>query len=343
MRLSKVLCVGALAAAVSAVPVQAARRDVAVGVQQHVTVNVNLGQSGVPHRINGLVDYGNNLVYIKTEGLPKEGVRSKAQKRWTAREAAGLYAYRDLALMVVGMMVGGRIGAKEGALVESMVAGAFKAKVRGGKIYDDPNDPKMRALGLAKDLGWNRDDEVYTIVMEARLYGAESVSDAWCSEQVQQALAKIEEMKPQQAAAPGGLEEATPTAPVQYSNVEPVKSAPALGAKTGVIVLCDGLGVQAGLAPKIFRGEQGDAIFGANVPTKVAVEMGAVGYAASEAEARKNSRVGSDPIVIKGIKKRGNYGVAISEEDADMLLKENEKGKFLDSFSVVFVVKDDVQ
>ncbi len=71
--------------------------------------------------------------------------------------------------------------------------------------------------------------------------------------------------------------------------------------------------------------------------------MGAVGYAASEDEARKNPRVGSDPIVIKGIKKRGNYGVAISEEDADRLLKENETGKFLDSFSVVFVVKDDVQ
>ena len=114
MRLSKVLCVGALAAAISAVPLQAGPRDVAVGVQQHVTVNVNLGQNGVPHRIKGLVDYGSNLVYIKTEGLPKEGVRSKAQKRWTAREAAGLYAYRDLALMVVGMMVGGRIGAKRG-------------------------------------------------------------------------------------------------------------------------------------------------------------------------------------------------------------------------------------
>ena len=87
---------------------------------------------------------------------------------------------------------------------------------------------------------------------------------------------------------------------------------------------------------------RGEAIFGANVPTKVAVEMGAVGYAASEDEARKNPHVGSDPIVIKDQEAR-NYGVAISEEDADRLLKENEKGKFLDSFSVVFVVKDDVQ
>lgn len=343
MRHSKALFTAALAAVVGATPLLADAPTVAVGVQQNVTVNVNLGQNGPPMRINGMVDYGNNLVYIKSEGLPKEGVTSKAQKRWTAREAAYLYAMRDLALMVVGMTIGGRMSAKEGQLVESIVAGAFKAKVKAGAQYDDPDHPKMKALGLAKGLGWNRDDEVYTIVMEARLTGAESVADAWCSDQVQQALQKIEQMRPQQAAAPTGLHEAEPTAAVQYQNVEPTKAAPAAGAKTGVIVLCDTLGVQAGLAPKIFRGEDGDAFFGTNVPTKVAVETGAVGYASSEAEARKNPRVGSDPIVVTAIKKRGNYGAAISEADADMLVQENGTGKFLDSFSVVFVVKDDVQ
>ena len=201
-------------------------------------------------------------------------MRSKAQKRWTARSRR-TYAYRDLALMVVGMMVGGRIGARR-ALVESMVAGAFKAKVRGGRICDDPKNPKMRALGLA-NLGW---DAMTVYRRDGRGSRARRASPMPGAGTGAAGHREDQQMKPQRRRQRAARDARRARAVCGAREVRA-----GVWGQDGRDRALRWAG-RSGRPRRIFRGEQGEAA-GDNVPTKVAVGMGAVGYAASEDEAHR--------------------------------------------------------
>lgn len=337
MSLKKVLLAAAAAAFLGGAPLGAEdNRDVQIGVQQTVVVNVG----GKP--ISGLVDVGRNVVYIKSEGLPKAGTRG-AQARWTAKDAAMLYAMRNLLLMTVGMWMEGRMSAAEGRLVEDKVAGAFKGVVKAGKIYDDPKRNRGPLPDdLASCLGWQPDEEdpndgVFTIVMEAPFVGQGSVTAAICQQQVQEALGK--------------LESAPPEAKVEYQNVPMDTRAlqPSPGAPTGLIVDCRGLPLRVALNPKIFKGEE--AIYGSQVNANAAVEKGIVGYL-SAADYEKylkgdatiakivKERVGDAPMTVKATEPKGSKSAVLSAADADKVVAANDKGHFFERLAVMFVVSE---
>ncbi|MBI3944945.1 MAG: hypothetical protein HY321_03430 [Armatimonadetes bacterium] len=342
MDLRKVALLAAVAVVLSGSAALRAQdnRDVQIGVQQTVTINVG----GKP--ISGQVDLARNVVYIKSEGLPLAGSKG-AQARWTAKESAVLYAARNLLLMTVGMWMEGRMSAAEGRLIESKVAAAFKGAVKTGKIYDDPKkNHGPLPDDLASSLGWQADefdpnDGIFTVVMEAPFAGAGSVSAAMCtpsvSQQVHQAL--------------GNMAEAHPEAKVELQDV-PMDTralAPSAGATTGVIVDCRGLGLRVALNPKVFKGDA--PIYGSQVNTNAAVERGIAGYISAgdyekytkgdAAVARiVKERVGASPMTVKAAEAKGTKSVALSAEDADKMVAANEKGHFFERLAVMFVINE---
>lgn len=109
---------------------------------------------------------------------------------------------------------------------------------------------------------------------------------------------------------------------------------------TSVIIDTTGYKLDRCMSPKIRRGDGSEVWGTVSVDIDFVEEHGIVGYAKSMDEARKSQRVGSNPMVIKatGIA-GGNFrsDPVISDADAELLMKEDAKGKFLGKFNVIFI------
>lgn len=111
---------------------------------------------------------------------------------------------------------------------------------------------------------------------------------------------------------------------------------------TSVIIDASGLNLQRSMSPKI-RQMDGSEVWGTvKVDYDFIEDHGIVAFATSMDDAKKNSRCGSNPMIISAFKVVGpnSSDPAISKEDAELLLAENGKGKFLDKFNVIFVKGD---
>ena len=112
------------------------------------------------------------------------------------------------------------------------------------------------------------------------------------------------------------------------------------GVFTGLIINAAGLGVMPAMAPRII-GAEGKVVYGTDyVEREYAVKMGIVGYAKNFDNARKNERIGTNPLVIKAIKIQGQNraDVVISANDARLLVSAASKMNFLKQCRVLFVV-----
>ncbi len=109
---------------------------------------------------------------------------------------------------------------------------------------------------------------------------------------------------------------------------------------TSLIVEVDGLKLERSMSPKL-RYASGVEVWGTvKVDYDVVEERGIVGYCTNPDEALKNSRSGSNPLILKAIGVAGvkfHSDPVLSDADAALLLSENAKSKFLDKLNVVFV------
>lgn len=109
---------------------------------------------------------------------------------------------------------------------------------------------------------------------------------------------------------------------------------------TGLVVDCIGLGIKPAMAPKILD-EGGKEIYGSSyVSEEYALSQGIVEYSNSLTAAVTNSRVGTNPIVLKGLIPDGRMqvNVIIKNSNADNLEKINETYTFLRQCRVIFVL-----
>jgi len=112
------------------------------------------------------------------------------------------------------------------------------------------------------------------------------------------------------------------------------------GPFTGLIVDARGLGLKPAMSPKIWD-EKGRLVWQKiEVSTEFMLREGIVAYARSMEEALKSPRAGKNPLVIRAKGVRGPFKAdpVISAEDADLVLKEDERTKFLERCNVVFVI-----
>ena len=70
------------------------------------------------------------------------------------------------------------------------------------------------------------------------------------------------------------------------------------------------------------------------------IDNGLVGYAKSVDMARRNSRSGSNPLVVKAVSANGTRkgDAVVSEEDAKLILSADVDSKFLSKCKIIFVV-----
>ena len=117
----------------------------------------------------------------------------------------------------------------------------------------------------------------------------------------------------------------------------PVPSAPANNNAiyTGVIVDCQGLGLETAMAPGIFDPNH-KVVYGLqNFSHDQIIAKGYVGYSKSVSSGVE--RAGSNPLIIKAVRVEGFCNPVISEADAVKLLQANKVSGFLNKANVVLV------
>ena len=109
---------------------------------------------------------------------------------------------------------------------------------------------------------------------------------------------------------------------------------------TSLIIDSSGLKLDRCMSPKIRR-SNGTEVWGTvSVDLDFVEDHGIVAYCKSLDEAKKNTRCGLNPIIIKALDRAGGKFYSdpvISDADAAILLAENSKSGFMDKFNVIFV------
>lgn len=110
---------------------------------------------------------------------------------------------------------------------------------------------------------------------------------------------------------------------------------------TGLIVDCRGLGLEPAMSPAI-NSKAGGEIYIGNQPVDPAfvIREGIVSYHKSLNDAKQGSRVGKNPLIVKGIAVSGNFktDVMISEKDTRLILGLEAKFKVLSKALVSLVL-----
>ena len=109
---------------------------------------------------------------------------------------------------------------------------------------------------------------------------------------------------------------------------------------TGVIIDTRGYKIKPSMAPKIFDAE-GKEVYGTmEADPDYVIEVGIVGYAYNLDEAKKNSRTGSNPIVVQATGRKGNAKdhAIISLEQAEFLRKMADNSNIFTKCRVMFVI-----
>jgi hypothetical protein len=108
---------------------------------------------------------------------------------------------------------------------------------------------------------------------------------------------------------------------------------------TGLIVDTRGLGVEPILNPVIVS-EQGHDVYASNfISREFAVQNGVAKYLCSMDKAKKDHRVGNNPLILKGLRKDGkqNNAIVIKMSDYRLLEKATERHTFLKECRVIIV------
>lgn len=130
---------------------------------------------------------------------------------------------------------------------------------------------------------------------------------------------------------------------VDKENVEKVITKVIEENYSGIIVDGRGLGLETTMAP-ILMGENLEAVYGAvNVDIQRCVTVGMVEYAKNLEEAKKSSRAGKNPLIVKGMKAVGGVNsanpvnVILSNEDAKIVKQIGLNSDVLKNGMVVVV------
>lgn len=110
---------------------------------------------------------------------------------------------------------------------------------------------------------------------------------------------------------------------------------------TSVIIDTLGMGVVRSMSPKILRSDGSEVWGTVKVSYDFIADYGIVAYARTLGEAYANPRAGSNPLVLRAVRRGASAfkcDVVLSDEDADYLLAENARAGFLKAFRVIFLV-----
>jgi hypothetical protein len=274
------------------------------------------------HAGPGTVDWRTRTITVVGEGAAPAGT-PLGQARLLARRAAVADAYRQLAEAVNGVQVSVSYTAGDMATKNRTVRTRVEGLIKGAQ----PGEAVIH------------DDGRTTVPMTMPLFGKQSL--AWGLELGSLIKTLARTAAPAMPPARGAT--SAPTAAgggFWLAALAPFYVAQAMPA-TGVIIDAAGLGAEPAMAPFVLGVGQRVYVSGkvAIDPDRV-VQEGITVYHDDLDEAKKDPRVGANPLVItaKGVVGRPSTDILVSDEDALKLEQVNQQTRVLDQLKVSVVI-----
>ena len=248
---------------------------------------------------------GNTITAIGSGVAPPRAV-NPAQARMLARRAAVVDAYRQLAETVQGVNVDSETTVENMMTTSDVIKTKVSAMIKGARVVSEQEIPGG-----------------YTVTMQISMFGVgNSLAGA------------VLTPPPAQESFPTPVADVVPSVPTG-SPAADAPSGKAIGAYTGLVVDCRGLGLNPVMSP-VIKNETGSPIYGyKNLNVDMVIAKGMAGYSR---DINNIARAGSNPLIVKAIRlDNHNANPVLSVADANRVLIENGATHFLDQTNVVFV------
>lgn len=263
--------------------------------------------------LSGCIDWENGIVYATGMGVPNDSLKSPAQKRYSAYQAARVVAQRNLLAMVEDINITSDQTVKMGMLqndtINIQIQGTIKHVTEVGK-------PKVASDGST----W--------VTMKMYLRDIMAI------------LAKNEQFDLMDREISDSPEPQAKTEPTEGSTDGISYGGDKVTVYTGLILDARETGVKPAMSPKVLS-QSGREVYGsAKVDREFALEYGVAGYVKEMPKAQNNERVQGNPLYLKarlaGDKKQSD--LVISEEDAQLLMELEQSQSFLREGRVMIVL-----
>ena len=275
-----------------------------------------------------------NLVYIATGqgAIPSPSEEpNRARARLKARDYAKMDALANLLMAIEGTSISYEATGKD-YMANTTVRQKIEGYVKNAEVTKYSEE---RYEG----------DTIVTAEVHAPMFGNGSPGNVLVDQAAQNPAAQqSQDTSPTVSAQAPTLEIVTkPDKPARIASLLAQPSEPGKP-YTGLIIDASGYKIDRCMSPKIRKADGSEVWGSVNASYDLILDRGIVAYATSLADARKNSRVGSNPMIIRATGRAGGRfycDPVIADEDAALLLSENGKSGFLDKYNVLFV-KDPV-
>jgi hypothetical protein len=262
---------------------------------------------------NGSINYGDRTIQAIGIGFIPENVINAGQARRSAMRIAKQDALRQLIEIINGVNVTSETTVS-GAMFDDMIKTQVQGAIRGA-----------RQIGQTKYLSDTSVEVVYEVKMA----------------DISRVLLPMAEKAPTltfdnvTATAPAGTA-AAPAEQQQAGTDTGVKS----GGVTGIIIDGTGLGLRPAMSPRILN-QGGSVVYGPGQYSRdYAAANGVVGYAKSLDQAKSDTRVQGNPLIIRGASTSGSTSadVIISNADAGKLAVADGAAGLLKNCRVMIVL-----
>ena len=258
---------------------------------------------------NGSINYGDRTIQAIGIGFIPENVINAGQARRSAMRIAKQDALRQLIEIVNGVNVTSETTVS-GAMFDDVIKTQVQGAIRGA-----------RKVGEPKYLSDTSVEVVYEVSMN----------------NISRALLPMAERAPVLS-----YESVTATGPAAASGGQDggVAAAPASGGVTGIIIDGSGLGLRPAMSPRILN-QSGTVLYGpGQYDRDYAAANGVVGYAKTLGQAKEDTRVQGNPLVLRGASASGTAktDVIISNADAGKLVSAGRSAGLLQDCRIMFVL-----
>ncbi|MBL7014324.1 MAG: hypothetical protein ISR83_07880 [Candidatus Marinimicrobia bacterium] len=258
----------------------------------------------------GKIDYGNRTIQATGIGFIPENVINAGQARRAAMRIAKQDALRQLIEIVNGVNVTSETTVS-GAMFDDVIKSQVQGAIRGA-----------RKIGETRYLSDTSVEVTYEVSMN----------------DISRVLLPMAETAPTLTYGETTISGTTPQ-PAQPTTNTPTEALTS-GSVTGIIIDGSGLGLRPAMSPRVLD-QSGNVIYGpGNYSREYATLNGVVGYTKTIDQAKADSRVQGNPLIIRGASASGSSqaDLIISNEDAAKMMRAEGAAGLLKDCRVIFIV-----
>ena len=257
----------------------------------------------------GSINYADRTIQATGIGFIPVNVINAGQARRSAMRIAKQDALRQLIEIVNGVNVTSETTVS-GAMFDDVIKTQVQGAIRGARKVGEPKYLSDTSVEVVYEVSMNNISRALLPMAErAPVLSYESVT-------------------------------ATGTAAADAGQGDGAAAAPASGGVTGIIIDGSGLGLRPAMSPRILN-QSGTVLYGpGQYDRDYAAANGVVGYAKTLGQAKADTRVQGNPLVLRGASASGTAktDVIISNADAGKLVSAGRSAGLLQDCRITFVL-----